>query len=271
MDNFIKSLISSIRNRKGVSLLDALERAPEKHRSQFNKLVDEELSIPPKIAIIGKTGVGKSSTINALFGTSLAISHTRSCTKLEELVKVEKGPKSLVILDMPGLLEDIDADARHIETYRRVIPMCDVAVWILDAADRAIAEDQRMIRDVVGTAKPELLARLVIGLNKIDDIQPGAWLEDYNVPSKRQKESIVQRITDVTHKLLKVCPELLPEQIVPYSATKRYRLTKLRNAMEVACPLQRIWVLRSRENLASFSDLVHPAILAGLKSRKTRK
>jgi hypothetical protein len=271
MNNFIKGLLSGIKNHDGVSLEEMLMRAPSKERSEFNKLVQQELSKPPKIAILGKTGVGKSSTINALFGSSLAISHTKSCTQLEEMVQVNKGSKSLIVFDMPGLLEDIEADELHKQTYSRVIPQCDVAVWVLDAADRAIAEDQRAIRDVVGPANPALLDRLVIGLNKVDEIQPGAWNESANVPSRTQKESIERRIADITEKLLKVCPRLKVEQIIPYSATKRYRLTKLRNAMETACPPERIWVLKSRESLADYRELVDKSVLEEVARRRSRR
>jgi small GTP-binding protein len=249
-------------------LQEMLDQAPAQERSRFNQLVEEELSRPPKIAIIGKTGVGKSSTINALFGTGLAISHTKSCTQLEEAVTVNRGSKNLIVFDMPGLLEDIDADEIHKETYARVIPQCDVAVWILDAADRAIAEDQKMLRDVVGPAKPALLDRLVIGLNKVDEVQPGRWVESANVPSRTQKESIARRIADIKQKLLKVCPLLNPERIVPYSAIRRYRLTRLRNAMEAACPAERVWVLKSRESVADYRKLVDASILDEIQRRR---
>lgn len=272
MNTFIKNLLSGIRNDDGVSLEDMLARASAEDRSKFNDRVRQELSVPPKIAVIGKTGVGKSSTINALFGSTLAVSHTKSCTQLEEVVKVKRGAKSLIVFDMPGLLEDIDADEVHKETYAKVIPQCDVAVWVLDAADRAIAEDQKMLRDVVGPAKPDLLARLVIGLNKVDEIQPGEWIGPANIPSRTQKESIERRIADITQKLLKVCPDLKADRIVPYSALRRYRLTKLRNAMEVACPPHRMWVLKSRESVADYRELIDRSILneIGRRGRNDR-
>lgn len=271
MNSFIKSLVSGIKNRDGTSLEDMLMAAPSKERSEFNRLVQQELSKAPKITVIGKTGVGKSSTINALFGSSLAISHTKSCTQLEEMVQVNKGSKSLIVFDMPGLLEDIEADEVHKQTYSRVIPQCDVAVWVLDAADRAIAADQSAIRDVVGPANPALLDRLVIGLNKVDEIQPGTWIESANVPSPTQKKSIERRIEDIIEKLLKVCPRLRSDRIIPYSATKRYRLTKLRNAMEAACPPERMWVLKSRESLADYRELVDKSVLDEIAQRRSKR
>jgi hypothetical protein len=109
----------------------------------------------------------------------------------------------------------------------------------------------------------------VIGLNKVDEIQPGTWIESANVPSRTQKDSIELRVSDITEKLLKVCPKLKRGQIVPYSAVRRYRLTKLRNAMEAACPPERMWVLKSRESVADYRELVDESILDEIARRRS--
>lgn len=43
---------------------------------------------PPHIAIIGETGVGKSSTLNALFNAGRGISHTEAFTQEEAAIEV---------------------------------------------------------------------------------------------------------------------------------------------------------------------------------------
>jgi small GTP-binding protein len=271
MNRFLDELLSRTKDKRGRSLKNVISELPSGAQRDFMKLVDDERRRPPEVAIIGKTGVGKSSTINALFGKSLKISHTRACTQSEKKIQAKHGSTELIVVDMPGLLEDIDKDEDHKRTYARVIPQCDVAVWVLDATDRAMAEDQRMIRDVVSVAKPELADRLVIGLNKIDEMQPGEWLIGPNIPSQAQKESIKSRISDIMTKLLKVCPSLTSDRIVPYSALRRYRLRKLFNAMLDACPKGRAWVLHSRESIADYKELIDPQILAEVERRRHRK
>ena len=74
----------------------------------FERLVKDELDKPPKVAIIGKTGVGKSTTINALFNLDEKVSHTtHGTTKASrKVVELPKGGK-LAVIDMPGMGEDI--------------------------------------------------------------------------------------------------------------------------------------------------------------------
>lgn len=234
---------------------------------------EKEMAKPPEIALIGNTGVGKSSTINSLFGTTLAVSHVKACTQREKAVSFEKklvdgSVGNLILYDMPGLGEDFEADEKHKAIYRRVISKCDVAVWVLDASSRALAYDQIMIRDVVAPANRELVSRLVIGLNQVDTIQPGTWIDEANVPSKTQKESIKRRIADIQEKLIKVVPGLTKDRIVPYSATKQYHLVHLFEAMLNACSIERAWVLDSRKSIADYRDLVDPRILELVKARQ---
>ena len=64
---------------------DGLRRANPKASDQEIREVRQELekrirdAPPPSIAIVGEAGVGKSSTINALFNAGVPISHTRAC------------------------------------------------------------------------------------------------------------------------------------------------------------------------------------------------
>src|SRR5437773_2531019 len=66
----------------------------------------EALCKPFHIAVIGKAGVGKTSTINALFGTDWKISHTEGATKEEHILHLTGSRGSLDISDLPGLGED---------------------------------------------------------------------------------------------------------------------------------------------------------------------
>jgi predicted GTPase len=226
-----------------------------------------EMDKPPRIAVVGETGVGKSSTLNAMFNAGLQIDHVRACTKeaaeLEiDISELEGAKGSIILYDMPGLGEDIHADEVHKITYHRVLKECDVALWVLDGHSRLFTHTQLALRDVVGVAMGDL-ARLVIGINKIDIIKPGTWNEKYNVPSAEQEDSIKVKVEDVMAKIGKIC-HMMTDRIIPYSASRWYRLEDLFGAMLDACPDERAWVLYSRGKLASYLKKVDPDVLKSL-------
>ncbi|MBL1209151.1 GTPase [Geminocystis sp. GBBB08] len=82
----------------------------------------EELSV--KIAVIGVTGVGKTTTCNALLGTTWKTSHTEATTRelqVKQLILDENGkeiPTNVYITDFPGLGESLSRDQEYLSLYR---------------------------------------------------------------------------------------------------------------------------------------------------------
>ena len=242
--------------------LDKWDKLLEKYKSQidtsilaendvkivFEKLKEkiiEELQKPTHIAVLGKCGVGKTSTINALFGTDWKISHTAAATK-DEQVYIYSGERGkLKISDLPGFGEDIDTEDYYRNIYKRVISECDVALLLLKADTRDMAEVQRFLRDVVGSTLNNLSKRIVIGINQIDVVQPGHWLDEPNIPSLEQEKSIEKIKKERIKSISKVC-SIKSSQVIIYSATKRYRLVQLFEAM-VSCTSGQAWVLDSKK------------------------
>ena len=75
---------------------------------ELKKLMDGiESHRPPRIFLIGRTGVGKSSLINALCGSYVAgVSDTRSCTSETQIYKCMDGDRTLMeICDTRGIAE----------------------------------------------------------------------------------------------------------------------------------------------------------------------
>jgi small GTP-binding protein len=243
------------------------------NRGQIAGVADEmaiELARAPRIALIGETGVGKSTTLNALFKAGAQIDDIRPCTvETSEYAVVTEmngshGP--IRVFDMPGLGQDLKADERYLEEYARVLPECDVALWILDGCTRTLSGPQASLRGVVASAMSGL-DRLVIGINKIDRIEPGSWNVRTNHPSAKQEQSIAARIDEVRTRL--GAPLALPgARIIAYSAKQQYHLGKMLNALMDACPKDRRWVLHDRVDLAHYEDLVDPLILAQLRNRR---
>ena len=221
--------------------------------------VMEELDRPTHIAIIGKTGVGKTSTINALFGTDWKISHVRAATKEEQVFIYESDRGRLKISDLPGFAEDIDTEKLHEEIYKRVLSECDVALLVLKADTRDMLDVQRTLRDVIGRSLNNLSKRIVIGLNQVDLVHPGDWLQEPNIPSAEQEKNIKKIINERVKSIKKVCA-IKPSQVVAYSATRRYHLAHLFAAM-ITSTAGQAWVLDAKKNIADYLELVDPKYL----------
>jgi hypothetical protein len=235
------------------------EQLHEEFRIRLYEEFKKELYEPPKIAFLGSAGVGKTSTINALFGANEKVGHAVAGTKIPkeiEFKSVEGDKGSLLIYDMPGVGEDLTSDKKNTSYYHEILPKCDVAVWVLSAVDRTFSNDQRIIRDVVSQANEDLVSRLVIGINKIDWMHPNNWLHKFNLPSEEQERYIAERIRDVKNKLSGYSPGLNEDRIVAYSAKQHYGLPALFAAMMRAAPTQRAWVLDSRRSFNSFINKI---------------
>lgn len=68
------------------------------------------------ILLVGATGAGKSSTINALFNTQHAKVGTGTDPETKEITQYELD--NITLWDTPGLGESPDADKRHISSLR---------------------------------------------------------------------------------------------------------------------------------------------------------
>jgi len=202
--------------------------------TELQELIAQERAIPPKVAVIGKAGVGKTTTINNLFKVRWKTSPTIAGTRKAQTKDFDlSGGGSLTIVDMPGLGEDIDADAIHEKTYREVLPTVDVAVWVIQANAKDLAEDQRILQEVVLPGLKGRKGHLVVGLNQVDLIGPGEWNKRLNYPTPEQEKSIERRCSDIINKLSKIT-HIPSNKIIYYSAKQRYKLYDLLIGMIMA-------------------------------------
>lgn len=217
---------------------------------------------PPKIALIGLAGVGKSSTINALFNAGQPVSHIRACTKTDVRIladaSVYTGSKGdIIIYDMPGIGEDIESDKKHYETYKNVLPEVDVIVWIFEAADRVITPIQQALLYLKDTIGSNFAKKLVIAINKADLIYPGesSWNHEFNLPSDEQRQRYGELDQYIREKIYAVLPTW-SGNIEIYSATKRYRLEQLMTAIVNAMEQKKKWTLGEKADVASSKELL---------------
>ena len=259
-------------NRIKESLLQ--QGASKKEIAQITKQLKNDINnIPlPKIAIIGFTGVGKSTTLNALFNAGQPTSNVRPCTSYEapiigEVSKYTGSRGSVIIYDMPGLGEDIYSDKRHLETYKRVLPIVDIAVWTFHVGDRSMTPMQQALQILIEYLGDDFQERLMFAINKADAISPGelAWNTTLNAPSPEQRKNITELESYVREKIQQIMPRW-KGSIVTYSAKTRFKISQLMTAMIESLPKDRRWVLGAMADVADPSELMNNAYRDYVKS-----
>lgn len=231
----------------------------------------------PKIAIIGFTGVGKSTTLNALFNAGQPTSSIRACTQEEapiigDVSKYTGSKGSVIIYDMPGLGEDIYADKKHFETYIRILPVVDIAVWTFHTGDRAMTPMQEALQGLTKYLGNDFQKKLMFAINKADAISPGesAWLTELNTPSLEQRRNIEEIESYVRQKVHMIMPEW-DGPIVTYSARTRFRLDQLMTAMVETLSKEKRWVLEGRADVANPIDLIDKRYYGFVKDLQNKK
>lgn len=168
-------------------MLTTLSHIPLKreHLEKLKQLVSiqkkKEESKPFQVSIIGQTGVGKSSLINALFQTNLKTDPIRPCTmEIEKVVLKGKQGHELWFYDLPGIGESENADVKYLEQYRERLEASDVVLWAIHADNRSISFDFAALHQLLNAfpeaQRAELISKVTFVLTKSDMISPTPWI-----------------------------------------------------------------------------------------------
>ncbi len=135
------------------------------------KLYTDEEDDRPKVAIVGKPNVGKSSIINKLIGENrVIVSDIAGTTRDAVDTRVKYNGKEYVLIDTAGLRKKskINDELEHFMIVRTVaaVERCDVCVLVIDAPEGITAQDAKP----AGTAHERGKA-MIIAVNKWDAIE----------------------------------------------------------------------------------------------------
>ncbi len=158
------------------------------------------------VAILGRPNVGKSTLLNSLLGTKVAIVTDKPQTTRHRIIGVKHlKDAQIVFLDTPGIhKEKFELNRYMNEIAFSVIPDADVILFLIDAR-AGLTEADRKILQKIGEEKRKDSKVLVL-INKIDGVP---------------KEELLPLIDEISKEFPFV------SDIVPISATRGTNLDKL--------------------------------------------
>jgi GTPase len=121
---------------------------------------------PPRVAIVGRPNVGKSTLFNRLVGEDRSVVHDVAGTTrdaIDTLIDTPDGP--IIFVDTAGMRRRsrIDDSAEYYSVVRalRAIDRADIALLVIDATGGVTSQDQRLAERVDAAGCP-----IVVMLNK---------------------------------------------------------------------------------------------------------
>jgi predicted GTPase len=182
------------------------------------------------ILFLGKTGAGKTSLINALFGLRLYTDNAQAATREVQILSVELDDPAdpafrLTVIDVPGFAESEASEEAYQQLYARTVPAANRIVWVVQAHPRVFRPDQLALRGLRPLIPRD--TKLTVALTHIDTIGPHDWDWLENRPSSGQAMSIAEQVDNVLGKLAPIYP-LTANDVIPSAPPKGYGIDEIR-------------------------------------------
>lgn len=208
----------------------------------LNKLEHEiysrSLLLPLDVLLVGATGVGKSSTINALFGNRVAKIGT-GCDPETQLVSSYRVKDYFRIHDSAGLGDGLANDERHakniISELVKTVTIngdsstpygfMDMVIVILDGSGRDLGTTYQLLKNVIlPVFDPK---RVVVVINQADMAMKGRhWNHVVRCPEKTLVDFLEEKATS-TQVRIKEATGLNIHKPIFYSAEYGYNVDKI--------------------------------------------
>lgn len=167
---------------------------PEDQKAQLLRNLTKLQKSKIHLLIVGATGCGKSSTINALFQCNKA--KVGQGVEPETMTMEQYELNNLVIFDSPGLGDGKEADLKHAKNITEVLLktddngdlLIDLVLVILDGGSRDLGTSFELINQVIIPNLGEDKSRLLVAINQADMAMKGRhWDHQNNCPDPTLK------------------------------------------------------------------------------------
>jgi hypothetical protein len=183
---------------------DLSEAAKRELLVQMNKLNDTKINI----LITGATGCGKSSTINALFGSNQAKVGQGVDPETMSIRKFELN--NIVLWDSPGLGDGKESDRRHSKNIIDKLhekdtdgnALIDLVLVLLDGSSRDLGTSYELINEVIIPNLGENTERLLVAINQCDIAMSGRyWNHEKNEPEAKLTAFLEEKVTSTKRRI----------------------------------------------------------------------
>ena len=188
---------------------DLLHKLPGAIIQSVKKSLTDVINYTPKIGVMGKSGAGKSSLINAIVGKPVCkTGGVGGCTREFQEEVISMGSRSLVFMDLPGVAENQARNKEYAQLYQEKIADLDLILWVIKVDDRANKDDEAFYNWLTKQYKKE---RILFVLSQCDKAEPS---RDFNYkafkPSSKQQDTINQNHLRISRDFRVPADDVLP-------------------------------------------------------------
>jgi GTP-binding protein len=214
--------VSAIHGRKSGDLLDVIVDQLEIEAddpSAAGTFVRNPETKEPRVAIVGRPNVGKSTLFNRLVGEERSIVHDMAGTTRDAVdTRVETSDGPVIFVDTAGMRRrsKVEAGTEYYSIIRalRAVDESDIALLVIDATEGVTSQDQRLAERIDASGCP-----IVLVLNKWEMLD-SERREQVEIELRRRLyfigDSPIVRLSALTGKNVHRLQPLLTEAIANY-------------------------------------------------------